>query len=364
MTPARARSGPVGVLASIALATAVSVAACASQFEASHRLDSVRILGARADKPYAKPGERVNVELLAFDARREQPEPMQVFWIPIVCVNPPQDLYYACFLPLAGAPDGGADGASSPDAARPPDAGIPPSLGDFASRLQPGQDLSAFLARGPRFSFVMPPDAVSTHKRVQGRDEEYGLAILFNIACAGRPVFAGFDATKGPQQVPIQCVDRDGNPVRPEDYVFGLTRVYAYNTKTNANPVLERVTFDGVPIDPRSPVIVERCPEKDRMKCKDYKFDVEVPPASWELNPPEIDANGNTLHEQVWASYYTTMGDFEGDARLVYDVRQGRVAGSEMKFKAPVEAQEGTMFVVLRDTRGGAAWQQIRIKSE
>ena len=54
----------------------VVLAACGPQFEPSHKVDSVRIFAASADKPYAKPGDDVTVELLAYDGRAEQPEPL------------------------------------------------------------------------------------------------------------------------------------------------------------------------------------------------------------------------------------------------------------------------------------------------
>jgi hypothetical protein len=67
-------------------------------FDPPSHLDSVRVLAIRADAPYARPGERVGVEVLAVDGRSSAPEPMQVHFLPRPCFNPTNDAYYGCFL--------------------------------------------------------------------------------------------------------------------------------------------------------------------------------------------------------------------------------------------------------------------------
>ena len=37
------------------------------------------MLAIQADKPYAAPGETVNLDILAYDGRSSQPSPMRVF---------------------------------------------------------------------------------------------------------------------------------------------------------------------------------------------------------------------------------------------------------------------------------------------
>ena len=46
-----------------AIAGLVLLAACGASFEPSHKVQSIRILAAAADKPYAKPGDQVTVFL-------------------------------------------------------------------------------------------------------------------------------------------------------------------------------------------------------------------------------------------------------------------------------------------------------------
>src|SRR5262245_51429391 len=84
------------------------IAACGvGDFDPQSKVDAVRILASRADKPYAKPGDAVHVEVLAVDQRADRSRPMTLYWIPFVCMNPLNDAYYACFAPKGGA-DGGA----------------------------------------------------------------------------------------------------------------------------------------------------------------------------------------------------------------------------------------------------------------
>ena len=38
---------------------------------------------------------------------------------------------------------------------------------------------------------------------------------------------------------------------------------------------------------------------------------------------------------------------------------RGKVDGSEIKYQAPNEIGEGTVWIVVHDNRGGASWVQI-----
>jgi hypothetical protein len=89
------------------VAATVSVACGAGDFDPASKITSVRVLATRADKPFAKPGDDVTIEALAVDGRADRSTPMHVYWLPISCINPRGDLYYACFAALAGQVLGG-----------------------------------------------------------------------------------------------------------------------------------------------------------------------------------------------------------------------------------------------------------------
>ena len=334
-----------------ALATLAMLACGGAGFDSKSKVDSVRLFAARADKPYAKPGETVNLEVLAYDGRANPKRPMRHYFLPFTCLNPVSDSYVGCFVPgVLAPPDGGAPPGSA-DAG----AGAGAAGGGFLSGVQDGTDLTPILVQGTRYSYKVPASAVITRKETP--DEPYGLTIVFTVACAGRVVFKRPDlATR--QQVPLACVDEDGVNVPPQDYVLGIHRVYVYEQKTNENPVLQGLTVDGKPVDPNVGIEVDRCLLTKRTSCPELKLDVVVPEASWQLQEGVKTAEGTEAREQLWVDYYATQGDVES-ARLVFDVGSGRVPESAAKLTAGSVAGEGSLFAVLHDNRGGVAWTRV-----
>lgn len=341
-----------GILGALSIGAAVAVACGASDFDRQSKVSSVRMFGVQADKPFANPGETVTLKTLTADGRRDKPRPLKVFWIPVVCTNPREDLYYACFIPSAGA-----DGGSSLTTPFPIDAGLPAAgsgSGNVLDQIPKNVDLSAFLPQGDTFSFQMPADIVKPRLG----SAPYGLAIVFNLACAGQVRYVGRSGSN-PQQVPIQCTDEQGNPLGPNDYVIGINRVYSYADRTNTNPVVERVTLDGAEVDLKAGITVDHCVAERRGDCREWKIDVRVSDASWETNPEPGAAADQ--HEQVWATYYSDVGDFADDARLLFDSTAGRISESEVKYRAPAAPVDGTVWIVVHDNRVGAAFVVVPI---
>ncbi len=153
---------------------------------------------------------------------------------------------------------------------------------------------------------------------VPGAPAPYGLIIVFNIACAGQVWTKAIDPTAGPQQVPIGCFDDQGNALGPDQYVIGFTRVYVYETKTNANPVIDGFFFNGgeKPVGDAgggipSPISVQM-PACSGDNCNGVPIDMDVPQSSWAPNP-----------KMIWVDYYAT-GNLGASARLLYDQVAGR----------------------------------------
>jgi hypothetical protein len=337
-------------------ATTLGFLACGGGFDPQSQVDSVRMFATRANTPYAKPGAPVTLEALYTDARKEKPRAAVNYWIPLICMNPAQDAYYACFIPSL---DGGASGARFVPAGPLADAGAFAGDGGGAdggvaaglANIPTDVDLGPFLPQGATFSFTMPTDAVQPR---QG-SAPYGLAVVFNILCAGRVTFASRDPNAGPQQVPVRCTDENGVQLSPKDYVLGISRVYAYADRTNTNPIIQQVTLEGLDVDPLAGITVPRCTAQKRADCQDHKIDIRVSDGSWEQNP---DQNGNDqgLREQIWVDYYSDIGDFSDDARLLFDATKGRSVPSEDKYHAPNQPGDGTIWAVVHDNRGGVTW--------
>ncbi len=236
--------------------------------------------------------------------------------------------------------------------------------------MKPGVDLSPLLPTGPAFTFQMPADAITSHPLVPGASTPYGLAILFNIACAGHIELVPIDPNNiSPQQVPIGCFDSSHNQLGPDDWVFGFTRVYAYSDITNANPVISGVDIDGKTFDPDSQapkamngtLVVQHCTDN----CKEIPIGPIVPPSSQETQAQTT--SGSPRKEEIWADFFSTVGQYKSDARLLYDANSGSIGDlsvTDNKFTAPSDPGSGLLWIVVHDNRGGASWVTIPLRVE
>ncbi|MDB4946516.1 MAG: hypothetical protein JWP97_6050 [Labilithrix sp.] len=350
----------LGLVVVVALAVAAALFACGTQgFDPISKVDSVRLFVVGADKPYARNGDTVTLQALWTDGRRDRARQAKLYWIPILCLNPRDDLYYLCFanpgdatnqagatrlIPLGPLADAGAAGGA--------DAGAPG--GNPFAGIPTGVDLGPLLPQGDRFTFQLPNDAVQPR---EGSDP-YGLAVIFNVLCAGRLEFAARDPNGGAQQVPVRCTDENGVQLPPSDYVIGVSRVYAWDVRTNANPNIEKLTFEGKDVDLAAGITVERCTAAKEADCKENKLDVRVSDDSWEENPADVTRDG-PLHEQIWADYYADIGKIDDGARLLFETSEGRLTDTENVFRAPPDVVDGTLWVVVHDNRGGSSWRTV-----
>ena len=324
-------------------------------FQSSTLVNSVRVLASSADQPYAKPGATVNVQVLAVDGRAEKTTPMTLYWLPFVCFDPPDDAYYNCFSQFAeavrgGAVDGGAEAGAGPvDGGAPaaPDGSLP-----MVGTPGPGVELMG-LPSGPSFSFTMPANVIAAHM-TQPPVTPYGLAIVFNVACAGRlellPPNPG-----NVQAAPVGCFDAQGNLLGPNDYVFGFSRVYAYDELENANPVIDHVDVNGQAVDLQLGFQVRHCAPND---CANVHIGPVVPPSSQEPDPLDNDK------EEIWAEFFSTVGSFTDEARLLYNTTTGSVgdpSATDDQFHPPNDPGDGTIWIVVHDSRGGASWATVPV---
>jgi hypothetical protein len=346
-----------------------SGASCApSGFADPTQITTVRILASSSDEPYAAPGSDVTLNVLAYDGRTTKPEPMQIYWLPFVCENPPDDAYYNCFeqIEMGGGSDGGAP--------RGGDAGS--GVGSF---IGAGGVLN--VPTGTSYTFTMPSDAVSSHSSEPGTKYPYGLAVIFNIACAGHLQIVPIDPNNiNPQTVPIGCFDSSGNQLGADDWVFGFTRVYAYDESyiqmaNNVNPQVSYVDIGGKHLQvtaqadapqiyttpacdsPTGCLTMPHC-TGDGSTCQ-VPFGPSVPKSSWNTNPEETDINGNAVHDEIWVDFYATFGNLGDEARLLWDSTTGLVgptSATDSLFQAPSTPGTGTIWMVVHNDRGGASW--------
>jgi hypothetical protein len=381
----RSQKGLLGVL--LFAPVAAWLASCGpSGFQDEALVNGVRILATRSDLPYAKPGDTVTLTVLAADGRSSKPEPMVIYWFPVtipmpltlplpksafVCQDPADDAYYACFANLLAAiSDGGAGGAGDGAGAGAKDGGDSP-----VGAIGPGVDLSPFLPEGPTLSVPLSSDIIAKHPPVKGTDA-YGVAIVFNMACAGHPELLPVDSSNlSFNQLPVGCFDKNGNQLDTNSYVVGYATVYAYETLTNQNPVISNFVYNGEDMDGgfigdssttqdagsfgEAGIVVPVCTDSNSNDCPTVGFNVIVPQSSWEIDPQDIGANGQPLHEQIWVDYYWTAGSFSDDSRLMYDPTEGFVGGTTVSLTAPANPTPATFWAVVHDNRGGVAWDIV-----
>jgi hypothetical protein len=307
-----------------------ALASCGSPFPAATLLNSVRLLAIHADKPYAEPGDTVKVEALAVDFRPTQPARMQVFWVPLVCPNPPGDSYFACYL-------------------------------GFDKLLQPGVDLTSSLHAGTSFSFHMPEDIITSHPpRASGTP--FGMVVVFAIACAGHVQLVPATNDTVPPPPPLGCFDDHGKQLGPDDSVFAYAQVFSFaDHRTNANPVISNLTFAGTAVDPTSGITVNACPTSG--KCTSTALDTVVPSSSAELDPADLSSTGTPLHEEIWVNYFLTAGQV-GGSTLLYDASAGKIPNSSVQLTAPTMTGDSLLWAVVRDNRGGVNWIEVPLHAK
>ena len=323
-------------LCSFVFVTAFSlVLGCGSDFAPKNQVSAIRILAARADQPYARPGEAVHIEGLVEDARKAPARPMRVFWFPAPCVDPVGFQYFGCF----------------------------PS---FEALFPSGVDLTPSLAEGTEVTVTIPQDALANVVLRPGQRERFATAYVFMVACAGHVERVPRRGGLGPNAIPVACFDESGRELGPEDFVFGYTRVFVFEQRRNAIPSLDGVTFQGKPVDPAAGIVTGRCVAEDpNGDCKStVKLDVVFSDAAAEVDPDNVDEDGKVGRETLYVDWFTSVGKFTTDRKILFDGQLGRTPKSAIELSPPRDPAKGTIWAVLHDNRGGTSWLELPIEIE
>ncbi len=381
----------MGLAASVVSFSWAASSCAPSDFLGPSSLVNVRILASASVPAYGQPGSPVTMHVLAYDGRPASDRassPMNFDWL-VACEDPANDAYYSCFprgslFPVAAgttaavAGDGGV-AILTGDAGLATDAGSIGLLSDSGACAALGDDAGIPAPIVSSSAFVMPADVVSSHTPTPGATP-YGLAFVFNMACAGDagllPISPG---DINPQQIPFGCYGSGGALVGSDDYTLGFARVYAYPADagpdggaiTNANPVISGVDvpslgglapcFQGSgPSYVTSPITAKLCVAGG--PCPSLQIGPIVPSSSQETNPL------TGARELLWVDYFSTFGGFTSNTNLIADPTTGPVGSldkTDSKFQPPVpgptDPTTGYVFAVVRDDRGGASWVTVPV---
>jgi hypothetical protein len=343
------------LLATAALALA-SAPGCGPQFDPSSEVTTLRVLGVKKDKPYAQPGDTVNLQLLWHDPKGRSD--VQRLFIGS-CVNPPGDLYYGCFA-------------------------------QYGELLQQGKALD--VGTGDNFQVTLPADIISGR---QGPTEpgqpRYGVYIVFFAVCAGDrlDIAADVSADPGSTGLPLRCLDDQDQPLGSEDFVVGYSTIYSFEGASNENPSfsVDNESGKGEFLVAGKPVVAdcvgEECqvaatvdvdcsaePERCVKPCED-DGDATCPAIEVE---PAIDQNveqdtvssmlfGTNVTEQMWINYYVDHGSIS-EVRLLNDSTTGWNEKYRGKLRAPKNPGLLQLWSVAHDNRGGMDFARVTLRVE
>jgi hypothetical protein len=287
------------------LAASWALLACASDFDPGSRVQGLRILATRVDKPFAAPGETVTFEALAVNPAGEA---VPVSWA-------------SCARPLS-----------------------PSALG-CVQVLPKGSPL----ATGPTFSLTLPATALDGVPDVAKKTVFFGAV---QVACPG-----AVSTTGGPEGLPVRCDDPSGRALKLGDYELAVKRVYVRATDRNQNPAIARITWDGAEWPEAEVKAMAACDSATTNRfddCGGESHTLAIVPADGAAERG-VDETGAQYAEQLLAQYYSTEGLFE------YQAKDGVRSTTTFKARKGAAGKTLTLWFVLRDDRGGVGWVSRKI---
>ncbi len=320
-------------------------------------VDSLRVLGVRADPPTLTPGGATRLSLVCADGRggpRSDPTcDIEVAWFG-GCDNPLRNDPETCF---------DAFGAWGEQLANP--------VAATAERAYP--DGFGF---GPEFVHAAPPDILAGETQVGERRVRVGTSYVFFAACAGTLVPSPGVADR----LPLECREREtGELLDHRSMVAGVTTLYSYDVVASRNPVLLAPRFDevAVPVACGSPEacptgfectelgrcapVVPPCRAVEPDDCPEHCLTVAVAQESFSL----LSEDGSSIAEpkkSVWLEALTNAGQLPADEASfgIRPPREGAAARRTpcIRWQAPTTpTRHAHLWTVVRDNRGGlASW--------
>jgi hypothetical protein len=338
-----------GVALAFALAT---LTACARPFDSASMIQTLRVIGVRADDSLPTPGTDVSLELLAYDGSPRaigadgKPRAYEIVWIG-GCADPAGDLYYKCYDDMQPALDALAAGTPSP-----------------------------LVGHGAKYTWRVPADLVSRRASGAGSGKlkyKYGLAYVFYAVCAGKIVPSGATDVTTPR---LACLDAAGAPVGADGFVYGYMPLYSYPSLSNQNPIVAGGTFDGkapsttpCTTDAQCAAgeacgsggtclrVIAACPPRSA-SCPTYEIKPQVDPASAEPDPLQTLQAGVPRNEVVYVDYLTSAGATHGGtSNVVIDPTLGPRVDYAGNWTPPDKATgETRIWSLVRDDREGLTW--------
>ncbi len=328
------------------------VAGCGAEFDPGYRVNDLRVLALAAsvgdrDASYARPGETVRLDVLwhdALDANRDgvhdvdgTPRPRAWGWTR--CVNPEATTVIGCFLAF------GREVAASAAAGTPP----PPFT------IHNGVPASEW-EKTSSFDVTIPSDALDTIETKNAAS----VGVIF-FACPGSLVLDPSSLSDRRNELPVKCFAPDGKELGTDRFTIGIRRLFVRATDHNADPVITpgSLTWGGQPWPAEEvKTLAPSCgPDENSFEeCKGNAVEISMafPEGTVESGTDEF---GVSFTENVVVQFYASEGVFEYPYKRVQDPKVRFAARSG-------RGREHTVWIVVRDNRGGVSWETRRIVVE
>jgi hypothetical protein len=301
--------------------SALAPLACGTEFAPASRVDGFRLMAVRADKPYAAPGERVELTTLS-----HEPFGRPITWAWATCVKPLDTTAGACLLKIAETAQ---------------------ASGTLAVTM--GQGLSTFAT-------IIPADVLDG---VPVEATGNVLVGVLTVACPGA-LSVRDPKSLGVGELPFRCVDAStAEELTFDRYVVSVKRIYVRRTDRNQNPPLPAVTWDGAPWAEGDVKEVRAC-ENDPLVAIDdcaggekHELSVAIPPETAESGTSEL---GAPFTEDIVVQYYGENGLFQWDGRT------REAPETTWAARASAVGKEQTLWFVVRDNRAGVSWTTRRVR--
>ncbi|HSO33542.1 MAG TPA: hypothetical protein VLT33_13505 [Labilithrix sp.] len=300
---------------------ALAPTACGAEFDPASRVTDLRLIAVQADKPYAAPGERVELTTLS-----HEPFGRPLTWGWATCVKPDETTVTACLAKIAEQAQ---------------------ATGQLP--LTMGQGLSSFGTTIPANVLDGVPAAAASNVLVG----------VLTVACPG-PLSVRDPRTLAHGELPFRCLDAStAEELSFDRYVVSVKRIYVRRTERNANPEAPAVTWDGQPWAEGDVKEVAACKNSPMLKIDDcdggerHALSAVVPPEAAESGLSEL---GVPFAEDVVVQYYASDGLFE------FDGRTREKPGTAWAARASSAGKEQTLWFVVRENRGGVSWTTRRVR--
>lgn len=304
---------------------------------------------------YTHPGDEVQLELLWHD-----PVPTAMrSWMWTTCVLPSSSSVLGCFQKL------GQDFARVPAEQRAVylDQVIKQRKGTTATAFEQNE-LAAPAADGSKpdartlFRIKVPADALAPLAGAPPQAKAGATIGVVFLACPGNLVFNFEALATARNALPLKCLDATtGEELGSDKFTIGIKRLFLREKDENQDPPILGVTWDGQPWGETEVRELGTACDADEARfdrCGDETHEVAV-----QLGPnvaeKGTDENGTEFTEQVVLQYYATEGLFEYDVKRAEDPKT-KFAGRKGK------TGDQTMWLVVRDSRGGVRWVQRKFR--